>query len=192
VSQPTPLKKNLVPIFESTRESDSFHQDKELPREKGISAYTSQYRNSDGTKDTRCTAYYLIAVHEEAGVECAHVPLIADRFRLRYRDTSLPASSDTTRTLPRTESWVPARLESFSRPTSELLLDVVAEDGGTACSVRNGTVGRDGLVAGWPRLAGGRTKAVVISGSDGYEASVSTVLGKELPFYGHCGAAMVI
>jgi hypothetical protein len=125
---------------------------------------------SDGTKDTRCTPYYLIAVHEEAGVECAHEQLIADRFRLRYRDTSLPASSEVTRSLPRIESWVSAWLESFFRPTSELLLDVVDEDEETTCSVRNGTVGRDGLVTGWPRLAGGRTRATLMSSSDGYEA----------------------
>jgi hypothetical protein len=69
--------------------------------------------NSDGTKDTRCTPYYLIVVHEEAGVERAHVQLIADRFRLRYRDTSLPTSSEASRTLPRTESWVSSWLVSF-------------------------------------------------------------------------------
>jgi hypothetical protein len=86
--------------------------------------------NSDGTKDTRCTPYYLITVHEEAGDECAHVQLITDRFRLRYRDTSLLVSSGATRTLPRTESWVSAWLEFSFRPTSELLLDVVDEDGG--------------------------------------------------------------
>jgi hypothetical protein len=68
------------------------------------------------------------------------------------------------------------------RPTSEFLLDVVDEDGGTACSARNGTDGREGLVAGWPRLAGGRTRAVVMPSSDGYEAFVSAVLGKGLPF----------
>jgi hypothetical protein len=74
--------------------------------------------------------YYLIVVHEEAGDECAHAQLLEDRFRLRYRDTSLPASSKKTRTLPKTESWVAAWLEFFFRPTSELLLDVVDEDGG--------------------------------------------------------------
>jgi hypothetical protein len=62
--------------------------------------------------------------------------------------------------------------------------DVVAEDGGTTCSARNGTVGRDGLVAGWPRLAGGRTRAMAMPGSDGHEAFVSAVLGRGLPFYG--------
>jgi hypothetical protein len=65
---------------------------------------------------------------------------------------------------------VSAWLESLFRPTSELLLDVVDENGETAGSARNRTDGRDGLVAGWPRLAGGRTRAVVMSSSDGYEA----------------------
>jgi hypothetical protein len=73
--------------------------------------------------------YYLIAVHEEVGDECAHAQLIADIIRLRYRHTSLSASSETTRTLPKTESWVAAWLE-FYRSTPELLLDVVDEDGG--------------------------------------------------------------
>jgi hypothetical protein len=59
-----------------------------------------------------------------------------------------------TRTLPKTESWVAAWLEFFFRPISELLLDVVHEYGGTSCLVRNGTDGRDALVAGWPNLTG--------------------------------------
>jgi hypothetical protein len=74
--------------------------------------------------------YYLIAVHEEAGDDCAHAKLIADRFRLRYRDTSLPTSNEKTRTLPKTESWVAAWLEFFFRSTPELLLNVGDEDGG--------------------------------------------------------------
>jgi hypothetical protein len=57
--------------------------------------------------------YYLIAVHEEAGDECAHAQLIADIIRLRYRYTPLSMSSETTRTLLKTESWVAAWLESF-------------------------------------------------------------------------------
>jgi hypothetical protein len=36
---------------------------------------------------------------------------------------------------------------------SELLLDVRDEDGGTTCSARNGTDGRDAIAARWPRLA---------------------------------------
>jgi hypothetical protein len=51
-----------------------------------------------------------------------------------------------TRTLLRTASWVSAWLMSFFWVTSEILLDVVAEDGGTTCSARNQTAGRDGLV----------------------------------------------
>jgi hypothetical protein len=86
--------------------------------------------NADGTKGTRCVPSYLTAVHEEEGDECAHAQLIADRFRLRYRDTSLSTSGEKTRTLPKTESWVAAWLEFFFRPTSELLLDVVDEDRG--------------------------------------------------------------
>jgi hypothetical protein len=58
--------------------------------------------------------------------------------------------------------------------------------------VRNGTDGGDGLVAVWPRLAGGRTRAVVMPSSDGHGAFASAVLGKGLPFYGRCGAATVI
>jgi hypothetical protein len=61
--------------------------------------------------------YYLIAVHEEAGDECAHAPPIADINLLRYRDTSLSMSSETTRILPKTESWVAAWLEFFFRST---------------------------------------------------------------------------
>jgi hypothetical protein len=97
-----------------------------------------------------------------------------------------------SQTLPRTESWVSAWFKSFFRLTSELLLDVVDEDGGIACSTRNGTYGRDGLVEGWPRLARGRTRAVVMPSWDGYEAFVSAVLAKGLPFYGCRGVAMVI
>jgi hypothetical protein len=58
--------------------------------------------------------------------------------------------------------------------------------------VRNRTVGRDGLVAGWPRLAGGKTRVVVMPSSNGHESFVTAVLGKGLPFYGRCGAATVI
>jgi hypothetical protein len=87
----------------------------------------SEFRWSRGV---RYVPYYLITVHEEAGDECAHAQLIADRLRLRYRDTSLPASNERTRTLPKTESWVSARLESCFQSTSELLLNVVDEYGG--------------------------------------------------------------
>jgi hypothetical protein len=73
--------------------------------------------NADGTKGTRCVPAYLIAVHEEAGDECAHEQLLADRFRLRHRDTSLSMSNEKTRTLLKTESWVAAWLEFFFQST---------------------------------------------------------------------------
>jgi hypothetical protein len=88
--------------------------------------------------------HYLIAVREEAGDECAHAQLSADIILLRYRGTSLTMSSETIRTLPKTESWVAAWLEFSFRSTLELLLDVGNEDGRTACSARNGIDGRDG------------------------------------------------
>jgi hypothetical protein len=87
---------------------------------------------------------------------------------------------------------VSAWLEFFFRSTSELLLDIVDENGRTACSARNGTDGRDALVAGWPKSNWERTRVVVMPRSDGHGAFASAVLGKGLPFYGCCGAAMVI
>jgi hypothetical protein len=49
--------------------------------------------------------YYLIAVREGAGDECAHAQLLADIILLRYRGTSLTMSSEMTRALPKTEAW---------------------------------------------------------------------------------------
>jgi hypothetical protein len=57
------------------------------------------------------SSYYLIVVHEEADDECAHAQLIADITLLRYRGTSLTMSSETTRALPKTESWVAAWID---------------------------------------------------------------------------------
>jgi hypothetical protein len=45
----------------------------------------------------------------------------------------------------------------------------------------------NGLVAGWPRLAKGRTRAGVMPSSDGYEAFVLVVLGKGFPFMAAAG-----
>jgi hypothetical protein len=73
--------------------------------------------NLDETKGTRCVLYSLIAVHEEAGDGGAHAQPIADIIRLRYRDTSLSMSIETTRALLKTESWVAAWLEFFFRST---------------------------------------------------------------------------
>jgi hypothetical protein len=66
--------------------------------------------------------YYLIAVHEEADDECAHSQLIADTILLRYRGTSLTMSSETTRALPKTESWVAAWIDFCFRPTPSFFL----------------------------------------------------------------------
>jgi hypothetical protein len=50
-------------------------------------------------------------------------------------------------------------LKSFFRPTSKFILGVVDEDGGTTCSARNETDGRDDLVAGWPKSSWGKNKS---------------------------------
>jgi hypothetical protein len=84
--------------------------------------------------------------------------------------------NEATRVLPKTKSWVSARLESFFRSTSELLLDVVDEDGGTTCSARNGTDGRDALVAGWPKSNGEGTRVVGMPSSDGHEACAGVLV----------------
>jgi hypothetical protein len=74
--------------------------------------------NADGTKRLQgAFPYYLIDVHEEEDDECAHAQPIADTIRLRYRDTSLLMSSETTRALPKTESWVAAWLHFCFRST---------------------------------------------------------------------------
>jgi hypothetical protein len=52
----------------------------------------SPYREFRWSKGVRGVPYYVIAVHEEVGDECAHEQLIADRFHLEYRDTSLSTS----------------------------------------------------------------------------------------------------
>jgi hypothetical protein len=101
--------------------------------------------NADGTKDTSGFSYYLIVVHEEVDDECAHAQLIADIILLRYKGTSLTMSSETTRALLKTESWVTAWLEFFFQSTLSFLLDVGDEHGRTVCSTRNGIDGRDGL-----------------------------------------------
>jgi hypothetical protein len=82
---------------------------------------------------------------------------------------------------------VAAWLEFFFRSTSERLLDVGVKDGGTACLARNGIDGRDALVAKWPRLARGKTRAVEMLSSDENGAFTPTVLGKEFPFMAAAG-----
>jgi hypothetical protein len=78
--------------------------------------------NADGTKDTSGFSYYLIVVHEEVDDECAHAQLIADIILLRYRGTSLIVSSETTRALPKTESWVIAWIDFCFRSTPSFFL----------------------------------------------------------------------
>jgi hypothetical protein len=46
-------------------------------------------------------------------------------------------------------------------------------------------------VAVWPRLAGGKTRAVVMPSSDENGAFASAILGKGFPFYNRCEAIMV-
>jgi sulfopyruvate decarboxylase TPP-binding subunit len=47
----------------------------------------------------------------------------------------------------------------------ELLLEVVDEDGETACSVSGRSNNGGGLVAGWPKLAGEKPRVVALSNS---------------------------
>jgi hypothetical protein len=73
-------------------------------------------------KDTSGFSYYLIVVHEEVDDECAHAQLIANIILLRYRGTSLTVSSETTRALPKTESWVAAWIDFCFRSTPSFFL----------------------------------------------------------------------
>jgi hypothetical protein len=66
--------------------------------------------------------YYLITVREEADDECAYAQLIADTTLLRYRGTSLTMSSETTRALPKTESWVATWIDFCFRFTPSFFL----------------------------------------------------------------------
>jgi hypothetical protein len=75
------------------------------------------------------SSHYLIAVHEEVDDECAHAQLIVDTILLLYRGTSLTMSSEKTRALPKTETWVTAWIDFLLSVYSELLLNVGNEDG---------------------------------------------------------------
>jgi hypothetical protein len=112
-----PLNKNLVPRFDNKIRAIPSIMTRVTKGERHLHLHFCDIGDLDGTKGTRCILYYLIAIHEEAGDECAHEHLIADRFRLRYRGTSTPASSEATRTLPRTGSWC----QRGSSPSSRLL-----------------------------------------------------------------------
>jgi hypothetical protein len=125
--------------------------------------------------------YYLIAVHEEADDECAHAQLIADIILLRYRGTSLTMSSETTRDLPKTESWVASWIDFCFRITPNFfsLLETNTEN---SLLGKNEIDVRDALVAKWPKLVGRRTRTVIMPSSDGNGAFVSVVPGKRFHF----------
>jgi hypothetical protein len=83
------------------------------------------------------------------------------------------------------------RREFFSCPTPELLLNIVSEDGWTACSVRNGADRRDGLVAGWLKTSKRENKErrCCRARKDARLSTGSIDVG--LPFYGHSVEATV-
>jgi hypothetical protein len=126
-------------------------------------------------------SYYLIAVHEEADNECAHAQLIADIILLRYRGTSLTMSSETTRALPKTESWVAAWIDFCFRSTLSFFSTSGTKTEDSLLG-KNEIEGSDAPVARWSRLAGRRTRTVITSSSDGNRAFVSVVPGKRFHF----------
>jgi hypothetical protein len=66
--------------------------------------------------------YYLIVVREEADDVCAYAQLKADIILLQHRGTSLTMSSEMTRALPKTESWVVAWIDFCFRSTPSFFL----------------------------------------------------------------------
>jgi hypothetical protein len=70
----------------------------------------------------KVSSYYLIAVHEEADDECAHVQLIVDTILLLYRGTFLTMSNETTRALLKTESLAAAWVDFCFRSTPSFFL----------------------------------------------------------------------
>jgi hypothetical protein len=85
--------------------------------------HTSHERECRWNKKVQgVSSYYLIAVHEEADDECAHAQLRADIILLLHRGTSLTMSSETTRALPKTESWVAAWIDFFLRSNPSFFL----------------------------------------------------------------------
>jgi hypothetical protein len=119
------------------------------------------------------SSYYLIAVHEEADDECAHAQLIAGITLLLYRGTSLTMSSETTRALLKTESWVAAWIDFcfLSTPSFFLTSEMKTEDS----------------LLERIEVGGRRTKTVILRGSDGNGAFVSTVPVKRFHFITDAG-----
>jgi hypothetical protein len=126
---------------------------KRLQRWKLYSLTFLDSENSDGAKDTWDSPHCINAVHEEAGDGCVHGKLKEDELRRRCRDTSLQASNGGTQTSPRTEAWSAMQAGVLLSVFFELLLEVVDEDGETACSASGRSNGRNGIVAGWPKTS---------------------------------------
>jgi hypothetical protein len=99
------------------------------------------------------SSYYLIAVHEEAGDGGAHAQPIADIILLLYRGTSLTMSSEKTRALPKTESWVAAWIDFCFLSTSSFFLT-------SEMKTENSLLERI-------EVGGRRTRTVILRGSDG-------------------------
>jgi hypothetical protein len=99
------------------------------------------------------SSYYLIAVHVEADDECAHAQLIADIILLRYRGTSLTMSSETTRALPKTESWVAAWIDFCFQSALNFFS-------------MSGTTRKNSLLEGI-EVGGRRTRMVILPSLDG-------------------------
>jgi hypothetical protein len=103
-SQPTPL--NII----SSRDSTTILKQHLLMRQslqrcKIYSLTLLDSENSDRANGTWCSTHCLNTVHEGADDECAHEKLKEDKLRRWCRGTSLQASSEGTRTSPRTEPW---------------------------------------------------------------------------------------
>jgi hypothetical protein len=97
--------------------------------------------------------YYLIAVREGAGDECAHAQLLADIILLRYKGTSLTMSSEMTRALLKTESWVAAWIDFFFRSALSFFST-------------SGTKTENSLL-GKIEVGGRRTRTVILPSLDG-------------------------
>jgi hypothetical protein len=133
-----PLKQNLVPRFDNKIRANQSNKTR-VTKRKTYSLTLLDSENSDGEKGTWCSLHCLNAVHEEADNECVHEKLKEEKLHQRCRGTSLQASSGGTRASPRTEAWRRCRLGFFSR-SSELLLEVVDEDGETTCAASGGAM----------------------------------------------------
>jgi hypothetical protein len=146
---------NRISSWDSiTRLEQHFLTGQRLQGRKIYSLIFLNNENSYRAKDTWCSPRCLNVVHEGAGDGCVHGKLKEGKLRRRCRGTSLQVSNRGTRTSPRTEAWSTLELGFFSRSSSGLLLEVVDEDGETACLMSGRSNNGDGLVECWPKLAG--------------------------------------